>query len=176
MNIIRLNRREIIASMGGLIGFIIAKPSLAATFAAESSDLENALLALCEAVLPVETTDDLEIPGAMSAGAHLVLEDKRLEIWTKVPREIQRLNASCFFRYGRTFEKLPPEKREQALDKIAHTRAAIHQMIMLIKESYYSAAISPIGQNALGYPELDNATPTPQQEQTWREQTKDGNL
>lgn len=172
-----VNRREFILSIAAAAGLIAINPTRARAmeFESDTSNLEDALIAFCETVIPGQMTDEDESPGALSAGAHLMLANENLEICSLARSEIHCLNTAAFFRYGRKMEALNQEKREMLLERQLKTRPDLYRMVLAVKDAYYSAAMSPIGQSTIGFPFKNDRTANPVIPPTWRETIKDGN-
>jgi hypothetical protein len=153
-----MNRREFIIGTIALLDFFLIRgcgeegEEYFPPYFSPETEEEKTIYALCETVVPGRQTDPDGEPGAIEAGAMLVLNDRDYPAKDYISGVAGILNITAISRYKKKFHALEMEEREEVLGIVEDAFYPISLLIRFIKASFFDALVNDVGYRYLNYP------------------------
>jgi len=113
---------------------------------------ERTMTALADTIVPGKDSDPDGSPGAIEAGALIVLYDRYYPAYDYITPISRLLNSSAFTKYGKNYYELELGEREVVLSEVEEGFPPLSLLIKFIKASFYDALINDVGYKYLEYP------------------------
>ncbi len=113
---------------------------------------EKTMQALADTVLPGSDSDPDGEPGALEAGALIVLFDKSYFAYQFMPLISYFLNNMSEQTYGKDFYELQVGERSQLLENVEKQVSYVSLLTKFIKGAFYAAFVNDVGYKYMEYP------------------------
>jgi len=113
---------------------------------------EKTMFALIDTVLPGRTSDPEGTPGALEAGALIVLFDKSNPSYQFIPVISSLLNTEAENTFKKSFYELDLNKRTDVLGNVENKLPYISLLIKFIKGAFYANLVNDVGYQYMEYP------------------------